>query len=240
MSSAVGLGVDLLQVLQRHRVADARDDVLALRVLEVVAVHALLAAAGVTGEGDAGARVRAQVAEHHRHDVDRGAEVGRNPLLAPVQDGPVGVPGVEDRLDRHVHLLARILREVPAGLVLDDRLEGLHQACRSSASRSRSFFVPLACLAASMADSNSCALDVQHGLAEHLDQAPVGVPREPLAAGLLGQAVHRLIGQADVEHRLHHAGHGELGAGPDADQQRVRVVAELAAHAAARAPAGAR
>ncbi len=58
------------------------------------------------------------------------------------------------------------------------------------------------------------ALDVQHGPAEHLDQAPVGVPGEPLAAGLLGQPVHGLVRQADVEDRLHHAGHGELGPGP--------------------------
>ena len=38
--------VDALEVLQRQRVADARHDVLALRVLQVVAVDALLAGAG--------------------------------------------------------------------------------------------------------------------------------------------------------------------------------------------------
>ncbi len=74
------------------------------------------------------------------------------------------------------------------------------------------------------------ALDVQHGLAEHLDQPPVRVPGEPVVVGLLGQALHRLIGQADVQHGLHHARHGELGAGPDADQQRVLMVAKLLAH----------
>src|ERR1019366_3239565 len=73
-------------------------------------------------------------------------------------------------------------------------------------------------------------LDAEHRLAEHLDQAAVGVPGEPLAAGLLGQALHRLIGQADVEHGLHHARHGELGSRPDADQERVRWVAEAASH----------
>ena len=74
------------------------------------------------------------------------------------------------------------------------------------------------------------AVDVQHGLAEHLDQPPVGVPGEPLVAGLLGQALHRLVRQADVEDRVHHARHRELRTGPDADQQRVSRVTELAAH----------
>ena len=54
----VGALVDVLEVGQRHGVADAGDDVLALRVLQVVAVHALRAAARVAGEGDAGAGVR--------------------------------------------------------------------------------------------------------------------------------------------------------------------------------------
>jgi hypothetical protein len=75
------------------------------------------------------------------------------------------------------------------------------------------------------------AVNVEHGLAEHLDQPPVGVPREPLVARLLGEAVDRLIRQADVQDGVHHSRHRELGARPDADQEGVGRVAELAAHA---------
>jgi hypothetical protein len=73
-------------------------------------------------------------------------------------------------------------------------------------------------------------LDPEHGLAEHLQQPPVGVPGEPLAAGLLGQALDALVIQPDVEHGVHHPGHRELGAGPDADEQRGGGVTEALAH----------
>jgi len=61
--------------------------VLALGVLQVVAVDALVAAGRVAGEGDARARVGAEVAEDHRADVDGRAEVVRDALLAAVELG---------------------------------------------------------------------------------------------------------------------------------------------------------
>ncbi len=136
--------VDLGHVGQRHGVADAGDDVLALGVLQVVAVHALVPARGVPGERDAGAGGHAPVAEDHGLDVDRGAEVLGDPLLAAVQHGAVGVPGVEDRGDGEVQLLARVLGELPTGVVADHLLEGLPPGRGGPrTSRSRSSTVPL-------------------------------------------------------------------------------------------------
>ena len=80
----------------------------------------------------------------------------------------------------------------------------------------------------------------QHGLAEHLDQPAVGVPGEPLVVRLRGQAVHRLVVEADVEDGLHHPGHRELRPGAHRHEQRVVRVAELAAHRRPRASPGAR
>ena len=219
-----------LQVLQRHGVADAGHDVLALRVLQVVAVDALGAGARVAGERDAGAGVVAQVAEDHRHHVDRGAEVGGDALLAAVEHGAVGVPRVEDGHDRQVHLLARVLREVPAGLCSTMPLNVSTRCLQVLGVQVDVVADALGLLRRVDGVLEVLAVDVEHGLAEHLDQPPVGVPGEPLVAGLLGQALHRLVRQADVQDGVHHAGHGELRAGPDADQQRVGRVAELAAH----------
>ena len=119
--------VDRLEIGQLHGVADARDDVLALRVLEVVAVDALVTGSRVASERDAGTRLGADVAEHHRDDVDGGAEVGRNPLLAPVKAGPIAVPRIENGVDGEVELLAGVLRELAAGVVADDALVGLDE-----------------------------------------------------------------------------------------------------------------
>jgi hypothetical protein len=106
--------VDGIQVLQRDGVPDPGHDVLALGVLQVVAVDALGAGARVPGEGDAGARVHAQVAEDHRHHVHGGAQVGGDALLAAVEDSAGRVPGVEHGLDGQVQLLPGILQEFPA------------------------------------------------------------------------------------------------------------------------------
>ncbi len=54
------------------------------------------------------------------------------------------------------------------------------------------------------------ALDAHHRLAEHLDQPTVGVEREPLVVGLLGQTQDRLVVEPDVQDRVHHPGHREL------------------------------
>ena len=226
----VGGLVDPLEVLQRHRVADTRDHVLALGVLQVVAVGPLLAGPGVAGERDARTRVLAEVAEHHRDYVDGRAEVGGDPLLAPVEDGAVGVPGVEHRIDGQVHLLPGLLGKVAPGVLAHDLLERADQLLQVVGVQVKVILDPLGPLGVVDGLLEGLALDVQHGLAEHLDQAAVGVPGEPLVAGLLGQARHRLVRQADVEDRVHHARHRELPAGPHADQQRVGRVTELAGH----------
>ena len=72
-------------------------------------------------------------------------------------------------------------------------------------------------------------IDAHHHVAEHVDQAAVGVVGEPLVARRLGQALDRLVVQAQVQDRVHHAGHRRRGAGAHRNQQRVLVVAELLA-----------
>ena len=107
----VGAGLlarDLGDLLRR---ADAGDDVLALRVDQEFAVEPLLAGRRIAGEGDAGRRGVAHVAEHHRLHVDRGAPAFRNVVQAAIGDGARVHPRAEHRADRAPELLVRVLRE---------------------------------------------------------------------------------------------------------------------------------
>ncbi len=226
----VGGLVDRLEVGQRHGVADAGDDVFALRVLEVVAVDALVAGSWVAGEGDAGTRLGADVAEDHRDDVDRGAEVGRDALLAAVEPGPIAVPRIENGADGEVELLAGVLRELAAGVVADDALVGLDQGLEVGGVEVEVVLGAPARLQFVEGVLEQLAVGAEHCLAEHREQAAVGVPREPVVAALLREAVHALVVEADVEDGVHHSGHRELRAGPHRDQQRVVGVAEGLAH----------
>ena len=67
-------------------------------------------------------------------------------------------------------------------------------------------------------------------VAEHVDEAAVAVPARALVAGFLDEAEHRLVVEAEVEDRVHHARHRGGGAGADADEEGVLRGAELLAH----------
>ena len=53
---------------------------------------------------------------------------------------------------------------------------------------------------------------IQHDFAEHLDEAAIGVIGEAFVTGQRDQALHGLVVDTEVQHGIHHAGHGELGA----------------------------
>ena len=116
------LGEAVADRSQRLGDADAGHHVLALGVEEEVAVRDVLAGRGIAGERDAGARLVVPVAEHHRLDVHRGAEVVGDVLALAVGDRSCAVPRAEHRLHRRLQLGARVLRERSAGELPDRAL----------------------------------------------------------------------------------------------------------------------
>jgi hypothetical protein len=72
-------------------------------------------------------------------------------------------------------------------------------------------------------------LNIQHDVAKHLDQSPIGIGCKPWILAPLSQRLHTLVVQAEIENRIHHARHGKLCARADAYQQRVLALSELLA-----------
>ncbi len=70
-------------------------------------------------------------------------------------------------------------------------------------------------------------VDVERHFAEHLNEAAIRIVGEARIVGELGQTLHRLVVQAQVENGVHHARHRKLRAGADAHEKRVGGIAEL-------------
>jgi hypothetical protein len=71
----------------------------------------------------------------------------------------------------------------------------------------------------------------QHHAAIHLDEAPVAIVSEARILALGFQRLHGYVVQPQIENRVHHARHGELGARAHADQQAVGGGAQFLSHA---------
>ncbi len=217
-----------------QRCADTGHDVLALRVHQELAVENVFAGRCVTREGDAGAAVVTHVAENHGLDVDRGTPVFRDAVDAAVLDRARVHPGIEHGVDRQAKLLTRTNRKITAGTLEHDllfqphdffqflgRQLGVQLFAALLLDRLKSFLkgIVLALL----------ALDAQDDVAEHLDEAAVAVHRETAVAGRGRQGLDRRVIQAQVEDRVHHAGHRGASAGTHRNQQRVLRVAQFLA-----------
>ncbi len=222
----VRLGEALRHLFDGLRRADAGDDVLALRIDEVLAVDALLAGRRVAREAHAGRRALALVPEHHLHDVDGRAEIVRDVVRAPVDVRARVLPRLEDGEDRAAELLARILRERAADLLAVDVLEGLDE--RRQVVRAQVDVELDAAIALQVRERplETMAVDAVDDLAEHLDQAPVRVACEARVARRPDEPSHGVVAQAEVEDRVHHPRHRDRGAGAHGQEERVLGVAE--------------
>ena len=225
-------------------VADAGDDVLALGVDQKVAVELLGAVGRVAGEGDAGRRGLALVAKSHSLDVDGGTELIGDAVLFAVNAGALVHPAAKDGLDGKAQLELRIVREdglaigdlelgIQGGfdVVGEDALEGLDELLQVLGRK----------LGVNADAGNQAGLgqgvfeqvgvDAHDDVGEHLDKAAIAVPGKARVLRLGDEALDGIVVEAQVEHRVHHAGHGERSARAHRHEQRIVGVAELLAAA---------
>ena len=187
------------------RRAHAGDDVLALGVEEEIAAGRGRAGQLVARERHARGRAGPEVAEHHLLDVDRRAPVVRDVVDAAIGHRAVPQPGVEDGTDRETQLLLRILRERLARVDLVERVEAARELAHVGHAQ-----LPVLAHAGALPGRGedllvALARDAANDVAEHLDEAPVGVPREALVAGVRGETLHGLVIETEVQDRLEHS-----------------------------------
>ena len=220
------------------RSARSGHHVLPLSVDEVFAVKGVLAGGGIAGEGDARVAVVAEVPEHHRLNVDGGPPIVGDLLDAAVFDGAFPVPGGEDGAEAAPKLFGGIVGESDAEDLFDLGFEGGGKFFEIGGGEFRvefdaSFaFLLLQQFLEDFANRfPSLVLDARGFLHDdvgvHHDEASVGVVSEPFVARFRDETGERLLGQAEVEDRVHHTGHRHAGAGTDGDEEGVFRVAEF-------------
>ena len=223
------VGHNLLHLRNRHRSADAGDDVFALRVHEKLTHKFSLARRGIARKGDARAGLVVKVSERHHLDVDGGAPAVGNVVVAAVDIGAGVVPAAEHGLDRLEKLLLRVGREVLADLSLVLGLELTRKFLKIVGGK---FDVELnALLLFHFVDELFKILltDLHNDVGEHLDKAAVAVPRPAGVLRLRGERLDDLLVETEVENRIHHTRHRRARAGADRNEKRILGVAELLA-----------
>ena len=173
--------------------------------------------------------VVAHVAEDHGHHVDGSPQVVGDLVELAVIAGALPEPAPEDRLDGQVELLVRIGREGSAAPVLDDRLELADHVAEVLGTEVRVTVRSGPALRLVERVVEALARHVHDDPAEHLDEPSVRVPAEALVAGQGDQPGQGLLVESEIQDGVHHAGHRELGARADTDEQGVGRVAEALA-----------
>ena len=136
-------------------------------------------------------------------------------MQAAVGVGALVHPGTEHRADRAPQLFVRVLRERLAALLLQPLLVELDQFGPIVGGEVGVEAVALPLLEAVEQFLEMLVADAEHHVGIHGDEAPVAVIGEAPVAGLLRQRLHRLVVEAQIEHRIHHARHRGAGAGSD-------------------------
>ena len=201
-------------------VADAGNDVLALGVDQKVTVELLGAVGWVARKGDTGRRGLALIAKGHSLDVDGGAKVVGNAVLLAVDTGAFVHPATKDGLDGKAQLELRIVRE--DGLAVRDLelgVQGGLDVLRENALKGLDELLQVLSrklgIDANVGDQaglgqgvfEQVGIDTHDDVGEHLDKATIAIPGKARVLRLGDKALNGLVVEAQVEDRVHHAGH---------------------------------
>ena len=115
----IDLGHPPLEFAQRHRRANSRHDIFALRVRQEIAVKILLTGGGISREANSRARVIARIPEDHLHHIYGRSEQPRNVFDPAIGHGFFRHPRFEDGANCAPELLDGIFGKCPARLFFE-------------------------------------------------------------------------------------------------------------------------
>ncbi len=213
--------------------ANTGHNVLTLCVDEVFTVEDVFAGGSVARESHAGGRVLAHVAVYHGLHVYSGAPFFGNLVHAAVDDGAFVHPRVEHGADAAPELFPSRVGEVLAGVFLDGTLEEAHEGLevfnrKFGVEFDAFFFLHLLHDGFEGVDVGlRLGLHAEHHVAVHLHETTVGVPGEAGVAALFSEGSHGGVIHAEVEHGVHHAGHGCAGTRANRHEQGIGGVVKF-------------
>ncbi len=146
-----------------------------------------------------------------------------------IGDGACVHPARKDRADGAPELLARILREGLTQFVGDRLLVAGDHLLPFGCGQIGVEFVAEAGLLVFQDFLEHLVVEPHDDVGIHLDEAAVGIPGEALVAALTGHGEHAVIVEAEIEDRVHHAGHRGARTGAHGEQQRTIGITESAA-----------
>ena len=183
-----------------------------------------LAVCRIARECNAGCAVVAEIAEHHRLHVDRRAPFGRDAVALAIDDGAFVLPRTEHRADGAPELLVDVLRKFFLLAGLDEALVALDEFLQIIGAE----FGVLRLVQVVFETVHQRIERIvrflrrrgytHHHAAVHLDEATVAVVREAWIRSALGEPLYGLVIQAEVQNRIHHAGHRFACAGAHRQQ----------------------
>ena len=219
----------VFQLVDMLRGADAGHDILALGIHQIFAVKFIFPGRGAAGKGHAGAAIVAHIAKDHGLHVDRRAQGGRDIVELAVIVGARRIPRTEHRLDGADQLLFRVLREGLARRLFIQALIGFDQFHQAFGAQVAVQLYALRLFGGLQGGLKRRHIQLHHHVGKHLDEPAVGIVGKPWVLRGLRHAAGRFVGQAQVEHGIHHAWHGDRSAGTHRHQQRVFRIAKALA-----------
>jgi len=147
-------------------------------------------------------------------------------VQAAIDLGALALPRSEHRADRTPQLVVHVLGEGLAPLLLDQALIGFDQRAQILRGQLGVEADAPIFLRDLQRFLERAMIQLEHDVGIHLDEAAIAVPGEAVVARNPRQSLDRLVVEAKVQHRVHHARHRYPRARADRNQQGIGRFAE--------------